>query len=76
MTKKPEDNLKTIAEGLVKEYKTKEAKFGSDGALKRLMGKTLEACLEGEMSANLGYDKYSRDGESDYRSRGSRNRST
>jgi putative transposase len=65
MTKKGQDNLKAIAEELVKEYKTKEAIFGIDGALKQLMGRTLEACLGGEMKEHLGYDKYSRDEESD-----------
>ncbi|MBA8668001.1 transposase [Holosporaceae bacterium 'Namur'] len=58
-----EINLKEIAKALVKEYKTEEAIFGEGGALKQLLGRTLEACLEGEMTDHLGYERYSREGE-------------
>ncbi len=56
-------NLKEIAKALVKEYKTQEAIFGEGGAIKQLFGRTLEACLEGEMTEHLGYERYSREGE-------------
>lgn len=61
--KKRDENLKEVARSLVKEYKTKEALFGEQGALKELFASALEACLEGEMTNHLGYEKYSRDGE-------------
>jgi putative transposase len=65
MTRKKDEKLKEVARSLVKEYKTKEALFGEQGVLKELFANALEACLEGEMTNHLGYEKYSRDGEVD-----------
>ncbi|KIE05455.1 hypothetical protein NF27_DQ00020 [Candidatus Jidaibacter acanthamoeba] len=31
--------------------------------MKQLLGRTLEACLEGEITDHLGYERYSREGE-------------
>jgi len=64
MTEK-HNNLKLIANELAKEYKTKEELFGDKGIFKQLLARTLEACLEGEITDHLGYEKYDRDVDTD-----------
>lgn len=54
------DNLSEIAEQLVKEYKTEDNLFGSNGIFKELKRRVLEAALEGEMEAHLGYERHER----------------
>ena len=67
MAKKVADNLGAIAEQLVKEYKTEDNLFGSNGIFKELKRRVLEAALEGEMHDHLGYDRHERSDNSNSR---------
>ena len=57
---KKKDSLQLLAEGIVKEYKTKEALFGESGFVKELQKRLYEAALNGELTEHLGYDKHSK----------------
>lgn len=60
MAMKKNDNLAKIAADLVREYKTEENLFGANGIFKELKKRVLEAALEGEMQAHLGYERHER----------------
>lgn len=57
---KKKDALQSLAEDIVKEYKTKEALFGESGFVKELQKRLYEAALNGELTDHLGYDKHAR----------------
>ena len=51
-------HLDNLAKELASTYKTQSALFGKDGAVTTLIRKTLQAALDGELAAHLGYDKH------------------
>lgn len=57
---KQKDVLQSLAEGIVKEYKTKEALFGESGFVKELQKRLYEAALNGELTDHLGYEKHAK----------------
>ena len=62
--KEPMDPAKkNIVSELIKTYDIKTAKDIQE-ALKDLLGETLQDMLEAEMNEHLGYEKYTRDDES------------
>lgn len=50
--------------------------MGKDGALKKLMGKALEAMLEAELTEELGYEKHSPEGKNTGNSRNGKTKKT
>ena len=51
-------HLDNLAKELASTYKTESALFGKDGVVTTLIQKTLQAALDGELTAHLGYDKH------------------
>ncbi|AZV55938.1 IS256 family transposase [Clostridium sp. AWRP] len=60
------DGKRNIITSLISEYDIKSAEDIQD-ALKDLLGGTLQEMLEGEMDNHLGYEKYGRSDEANYR---------
>ena len=60
------EGKKNIISALLQEYDIKSAEDIQD-ALKDLLGGTIQEMLEGEMDEHLGYEKYDRSEEPDYR---------
>ena len=50
-------DLDKIASEIASNYKTKEDIVSKDGLLKSLVTKTLQACLDAELTEHLGYEK-------------------
>ena len=51
-------DLDTIASQIASNYKSKEDILSKDGLLKSLVTKTIQACLDAELTEHLGYDKH------------------
>ena len=60
------EGKRNIIQGLLQEYDIQSAEDIQD-ALKDLLSGTMHEMLEAEMDDHLGYDKYERSGEPDYR---------
>ena len=60
------EGKRNIIQGLLQEYDIQSAEDIQD-ALKDLLSGTMHEMLEAEMDDHLGYDKYERSGETDYR---------
>lgn len=51
-------DLDTIASQIASNYKSKEDILSKDGLLKSLVTKTIQACLDAELTEHLGYEKH------------------
>ena len=51
-------DLDSIASQIASSYKTKEDILSKDGLLKSLVTKTIQACLDAELTEHLGYEKH------------------
>lgn len=60
------EGKRNIIAGLLQEYDIQTAEYIQD-ALKNLLGGTIQEMLENEMNEHLGYDKYERTSEGNYR---------
>ena len=60
------EGKKNIIAGLIQEYNIKSAEDIQE-ALKDLLGGTIQEMMEAELDENLGYDKYERSDNTDYR---------
>ncbi len=69
MTKKTSVINPQLIEELTKNCKTQEDLFGKDGIFKELQKALLERMLEGELTTELGYEKYQAEGKNSGNSR-------
>lgn len=66
----------SIIDEMIRDVKTPEQVFGTDGLLKQLSKKILERMLEAEMTHHLGYDKNSIEGNNTGNSRNGKTQKT